>query len=455
MSPIRPGLRPAALFATLVLATVVGGCKTDNPNFCGNGDTRPECTGVDAAIDGAAGCMAMPALCTADQTCAADDICVDCTVGNNHQSADCTSPATSVCDTTRACRACAADTECDSKFCDHGACAPAAQVLFVRPDGNDVDNNCLAIATPCKTVTHALGEVPTSGAEPNTSRRYIKLMTAATYVEPGVVMIDDKTVVIVGAPVVGTERSVLDRTNNGITMEIKGGADVRLERLAVANATGNAATGIFCREDAKLVADNIEVTNNTGLGIEGNTCVLTLRNSIVSRSVVGGVSVTAARVVIVNNVIVDNGGNTTSSFGGLRIDVGVDPTSVIQSNTIVGNHAAVSDGVTCIIPELTILNSIIHGDGLKARVSGACVFDHTLYGPDDPGNLLGTTRGNMAVPMLASFMFQAPADYHIKAGSVARGKGTLVGLAPEAAKDLDGQPRPQGAPDVGADEIPD
>ena len=31
----------------------------------------------------------------------------------------------------------------------------------------------------------------------------------------------------------------------------------------------------------------------------------------------------------------------------------------------------------------------------------------------------------------------------------------FAGLAAEAMTDLDGQPRPQGAPDVGADEIPD
>ena len=464
MSPIRPGLRPACLLATLLVATAAGACKTDNPNFCGDGDTRPECTGIDAGIDGRTGCMANPALCMAGvETCAADDTCVDCVDGNDHQSADCTEAASPVCATNRDCRACAADSECDSAFCDHGLCAPAAQVLFVKFTGGDDggSNHCADRAMPCKTLTHALAEVPPTGTDPSISRRYIKLMAAETYAEPGLVTIDGKTVVIVGT-VTSTDRSVIDRTNGGANMEIKGGADVRLEALAVANTTSSGANGIFCREGAKLLADNIEVANNTGIGLVGDTCNLTLQNSVVARSAGGGVSLTGnVRVVVVNNVIVDNGSSAAggSDFGALLISASVMSTSVIQSNTAVSNHAVTGqpDGIDCRPAGLTTRNNIVTGDATKARVSGGCMHANVLYAPDDPGARLGGNNGNMLIPNEADLQFVNPAtkDYHLKPASFAKGKGSTTGLAPEAAKDIDGQPRPQGAADVGADEVPD
>ena len=457
MSLIHLSLRDAArVVAVLALAASAAGCEKDNPNFCAGDDPRPECN-VDARpIDAREGCTANPELCAADEDCL-DNVCVDCTGADDHQDADCTDPAAPVCDVSRDCRACAADSECDSDFCDQGACAPENSVLFVEvTSGSDSgDNTCASKASPCRTLTHALSKVPPTNGAPAQNRRYIKLLTTGTYAEPGMVIIDDKTVVIVGAPPTGGNRSVIDRSTMGQTMEIKGQAHVRLERLAVNDANGNAAKGIECKESATLLADGIEVANNSGIGIVGDPCTLILRDSVVTRSAGGGVSVTNGRVVLVNNVIVDNGGNTSSSFGGLRLDVGVDPTSVVQSNTVAGNNAMATDGITCLNDTITVLNSIVFGDGLKARIAGTCIFDHTLYGPDDPGALLGTARGNMLVPNMAAFMFRGPADYHLDPGSIAKGKGTVTGLAPEAAKDLDGQPRPQGAPDVGADEIPD
>jgi hypothetical protein len=259
----------------------------------------------------------------------------------------------------------------------------------------------------------------------------------------------------VGVPVNAGNRSYIVRNTNGPALVIDDDANVRLERIGVNDSANNmAANGIQC-SSARLVADGIEVRGNDGNGISSVACELVLRNSSISENTTGGVSVSGGRVVIVNNVIVDNGSNTMSSYGGLRIDVGTDVASVVQSNTVMGNNATISDGVTCAIPGITVLNTIIFGDATKVRVAGTCTFDHTLYGPDDPGAMLGTARGNMLVPAMGDFNFEAPGDYHIKSDSVAKGKGTTTGLAAEAMTDVDGQPRPQGAPDVGADEIPD
>jgi hypothetical protein len=451
-----------AIFAAALLAAATAACETKNPNACTDGDQRPECTGLDAGIDAVEGCTDNPGLCTLEEDCL-NDVCVDCTSANDRQSADCTDPAAPVCGTNRDCRACAADVECDSNLCDHGACAPVGQVLFVRPDGDAAPaNECTNPATPCKTLTQAIAKVPATGGDAGANRRFIKLMAIGTYTEPGVVIIDDKTVAILGAPLAGTDRSLIDRSTNGPSLDIRNNADVRLERLGVVNGTANSsAHGIIC-STSTLVATGIEIGNNSGVGLNADSCQLTLNASLVIRNAAGGIFVTGpARAVVTNNIIVDNGTSTAggSDFGALTITGTVLQSSVIQSNTAIGNEAITGqpDGIDCRVATITARNNIITGDATKARVAGACMHDHTLYGPDDPGGRLGTGNGNMLIPTEAMLEFVNPAmrDWHIKPTSFAKGLGTTTGLAPEAMTDLDGQPRPQGAPDVGADEIPD
>lgn len=460
MSPTHLSLRDAArVVAALALAACAAGCEKDNPNFCASDDPRPECN-VDARpIDAREGCTANPELCAVDEDCL-DNVCVDCTGADNHQDADCTDPAAPVCDVSRDCRACAADSECDSDFCDRGACAPENSVLFVEvTSGSDSgDNTCENKSSPCQTLIHALSKVPATGGAPAQNRRYIKLLTTGTYDEGGQLTISDKTVVIVGAPLVAGERSVIDRDGNGLTLAITSGADVRLERLAVNNGVNNtSADGISCASST-LVADGIEVHNNNGTGIVGDNCKLTLRNSIVSSNDEGGISVQGSdRAVIVNNVIVGNGG-VSSPFGGVRVASADPATSVIQSNTIASNIANAttqSDGIECLVPGVTVRNMIIHGTSDRFRVAGACAFVNVLFGPTDNGaRLTGASNTLVANDAAYKFVDAATRNFHIAADSVAKGQGTVTGLAPEAMTDIDGQPRPQGMPDVGADEIP-
>lgn len=445
---------PASLAASLLLG--LAGCDKDNPGYCGN-----ECP-VDADdIDAPSGCIANPGLCTGDLVCdTSDDTCVDCRMPNNHQSSECTSADQPVCGANRDCRACAADSECDSEFCDHGSCAPTGQVLFVRPNGDDGGGNmCTDKNAPCKTLTRAVAVTPTTAGSPATNRRFVKLMTVDTYPEPGLVSIDDKTMIIFGAPLAGTDRSVIDRAGNGVTMEIKGGAEVRLERLSVSNGLNNtSADGIVC-SSATLVADGIEIDNNNGTGLVGDACKLTLKNSVISRNDEAGISVQGERVVIVNNVIVENGG-VASAFGGLQLLGGVLNTSVVQSNTIAHNRASNGtqpDGIDCAVSGLTVANNIVYGTTDRQRVAGVCTFVNTVFGPTDNGLRLTGGAGNVLTLTDVDFKFTDAAlrNYHIGATSVAKGKGTTTGLATEAMTDMDGQPRPQGACDVGADEIPD
>lgn len=348
------------------------------------------------------------------------------------------------------CRSCTADADCESDFCFRDTCAPSGLVLFVRPDGVDGANACTDRTRPCRTLTQALANVPATGGIASATRRYIDLMTVGGYAEPANVSIDDKTVVIRGAPPVAGARSVIAPMGS---LQLTNGADVQLERLALSDPD---VGGIVCSRST-LFANDVRVVDNNATGIRGEPCAVTLRNSVVPRNAGGGVSVEGDRVVIVNNVFVENGA-ILSAFGALRVS-GVPSASVIQSNTIVANRAATgqSDGIDCSAVALRLRNHIILGEAGRARVSGNCTYDHALYGPDDPGGQLAAVNGNMLVAddALLQFVDTAHHDYQIKSSSIAKGKGTSTGLAPESATDIDGQPRPQGAPDVGADEIPD
>lgn len=339
------------------------------------------------------------------------------------------------------------DSECVSGFCFHGGCAPEGTVLYVRPDGMDGANACTSATAPCRTVAQALSLVPSAGGSP-TNRRYIKLVAAGLYAESVSLAIDDKHAVVRGPA--GEAEAVIAPADN---VRIANNSNVTLEHLTLQRQN---AGGIIC-SNSVLTVDGVRVVDSSTTGIRAEPCELTVRASVIAHNAGGGVYAEAQRVVLVNNVIVDNGG-ILSSFGGIRVS-GLLQGSVVQSNTLVGNRAATGqvDGIDCNAVSLQLRNNIVFGASGRSRVGGNCAHDHTLYGPDDPDGRLGTTNGNRAIPDDAAFRFVATArdDYHIGAGSVANGAGTTTGLAAEALTDLDGEARPRGACDVGADEVGD
>src|SRR5207248_1203718 len=86
--------------------------------------------------------------------CASDGACVACL-----SNADCADSAAPTCDAvTRACRACAADTDCDSGVCDlgEGACIGASDIYYVDDDAGCGAGDGSAAAPLC-SVAEALG----------------------------------------------------------------------------------------------------------------------------------------------------------------------------------------------------------------------------------------------------------------------------------------------------------
>lgn len=453
------------LLASALLVLAASGCILKDSNHCALDNSCPiDAREIDAPIDGRMGCDQDPGICTPTENCLAN-VCVDCRTPSNMQDGDCETPEAPVCRTDNDCHPCMADSECTARLCFEGACPSAVLFIAPGPAGNDEGGArpCTNPAMPCRTLTHALTRVPAIGGDADANRRTIRVAPGA-YDEPGQVVIDDKAVVIAGLPT--GARPVFTRSGNGTMLRIANNADVHLDHIAI-SMSGNMLShhGIDC-SNATLVADDVELDRNRGVGLRSDGCTLTVTRSIISANGAGGIDASSGTVRIVNNVIVRNG-NDGSAFGGVSIGAGVVAAgSALQSNTIVGNSVTVAlapDGVVCPLTGLTARNNIIYGaNGLAPRVAGACPHVYTLFGPTDPGNLLTPGEGNMLVDSDARFLFRDPPmrDYRLMiiappgTASVARDKGTTTMAAEEAAFDLEGQGRPQGLPDVGADEIP-
>ncbi len=219
---------------------------------------------------------------------------------------------------------------------------------------------------------------------------------------------------------------------------------------------GNTATwaaGLRLINDANVTVIGNEIRENVAsiggggidLGCCGGVRPLIARNLIANNdggSRGGGVIVDTTQADVVNNILV---GNQASLGAGVWLDgMAAHPTQVaLINNTLVGLDSGdqavwVGDNVTAVLA-----NNILAGHSVgivhSAPVSSTVTADHNLFwNGSDP--LLGIH------PVLADPLLDAA--YHLTAASPARDAGTPVDLT----VDFDGDPRPIGGYDIGADE---
>ncbi len=480
-------LRAAALaslsLAALVSVSFVAACGEQNPNFCEGAG----CTEIDAAIDAApitcdtdgpdptcpAGtpiCVSgeCTGMCASDADCVGRPVaesichvpsgaCVTCDESNmqalpSSTEDDCPGPTTAVCDaTSHTCRACTTHSECFSGVCDAGRCAPPAEVIYMTTGGSDGGNNCdnPAPTMGCLTLNFAISKL-------TATRKYIHMAPSAT---PYAARNNTDRADFNGdtAHVIGYGAEVRRIGADGEVIEVRGGSNVLIEGLTVANAT-NPGSGAGIKVDAsRLELFKARIQNNAYVGIiaGGTNASLRVTRTTISGNDGGGILATNVPFVLVNNFLVNNG-DAASLVAGLSVS-SAGATSVLEFNTIVDNNGDVGiSDVNCTNSMVIARNNIINGIATKPRVNGNCTHRNTLYGPD--GTIAGTA--NTLVADRDMYRFIGSGNYHLdpaaNPASVAVGAADSTSLLGEALFDFDSQARVSGAAtvDVGADEIP-
>ena len=190
-----------------------------------------------------------------------------------------------------------------------------------------------------------------------------------------------------------------------------------------------------------------------GIGINGGTPVLISGNLILNNVVDdygGAISITYNDTILENNIIASNEAPTSA---GVYIK---QASPIFKHSTIARNTEG--DGVGISIGQdssVVMINTIIvsHTLGITVTAGSTATLDATLWGSGpwsngidwDGDGTIGTSVDLWGDP---DFVDPDGDDYHIGSNSDAINVGIDAGLT----KDIDNQPRPYQAPDIGADE---
>jgi hypothetical protein len=206
------------------------------------------------------------------------------------------------------------------------------------------------------------------------------------------------------------------------------------ESIALGFGGGFALAGASPWLEGNIILDNqaIGAEGGTGGGVDIRSChYFTLTNNIIARN---GISTT---------------GVVSASGSGIYIGTSGAIIGRVAHNTIVANLTG--DGVGVCVgtsSQVLLYNNIIVSQTVGITNAGAptstVTADHTLFEGNGLSYGAGVTSTNEV-----SGPAGLTADYHLQSGSNAIGHAiTLTWVT----RDIDGDPRPLGLPDVGADE---
>jgi hypothetical protein len=371
-----------------------------------------------------------------DMTCGPAGACVACTPNDPPtQDPVCTTATAPVCGADGMCRACTDHRECDSGACDlaTGMCADAADIAYVDHDASGGNTACTAGAK-CDSITKGLA----------TNRPYV-VMDADAYQED--LALANRVVTLVGYGA-----STMAQTNGVDALVVTGSSGT----VSVFGLTlGSSARGLSClgstvSSTASVSLVDVTVSGNSQSGIDVSQCNVVVSASRITSNTGGGggagIYIHSGGFDVTNTVIDDNG--NAGLYGGVRIDEPRATPQRLDFNTIVGNRAASTGypGIGCAASTAVAHfdSNIIDGNtgasgGIQVQTGGNCAYDHSVINPTPSGGT-GNLTGD---PML-------DASFHIASGSPATNAGTVSG-APDT--DFEHQPRSDGMPDIGADEL--
>jgi hypothetical protein len=351
---------------------------------------------------------------------------------------------------------CTTGADCASGACDElaGQCLAEAATLYVATTG--ADTGTCSRPAPCATVTYALTLIdPARHAIAVAGGTYNGNITVAN---PGTL---SGPIVITGDPA--------DRARfTGLTnLNVSG--DVELEDIVVDGATGAA---VFVVTSSNLVVSHADLVNSMGDGIRSTNSnpstirvldsnlshnanigihvgrgTLEVRRCNLSSNLAGGLLADSAVQITLTSSVLALDGSATSGRGGITmqnqatfVDFGFNTVAFNQVSSTATNAPALQCSNAAEIHDSIIFSNA--GGTSPTQITG-CTARYSLF---DSTPLPGV--GNLT----GSAAFVDPAgNFHITAASSAHSTADQTATEP---LDIDGQPRPQGQYDIGADEIP-
>ena len=253
--------------------------------------------------------------------------------------------------------------------------------------------------------------------------------------------------------------TILDAEGRGRVVYVGGNITATIDgfRITAGDATGlgggpsgiDAGGGIYVISSTAMIANNWVFSNTAGVGgaiylASGDD---TLINNIVSqnRAVVDGdgIFVAGAAAELVHNTIAQNGPTAGSGTGVFVTNNGALSSSVSLTNTILVSHAVGMDVATgnAAAVEATLWGAGLWSNALDWRGDGL-ISVGTINVHEDPA-FSCPGRSSTCSPTSQN------QEYHIGMSSPALNAGLNSGVE----RDIDGDPRNDGQPDLGADEL--
>jgi hypothetical protein len=418
------------LVGAMIAAVLATGCGRElNRVFCDKHPEDVDCRNAGfVAIDAPMGeCQssmmcggATPVCDTASQTC------VQCIIDVNVNACSGT-----FCGQDNQCHGCVFDANCTaSGVClPNGMCADAGVVLYARPMGT---GDC-SQANPC-TFTQAVAAV-------TPTRHIVKLTvnSGLTYREGPLSFATAQEGVQILA-----DSAVFEPNANGDAITVTAG-NVEIVGLTIRNTNGS---GINCDGNATFAMRRGAVTDNAGFGIVSQGCKVTIERTRFQRNPSGAMDLTAGTLELRNNIIDHNGTSDSLDNGNVTM---TNVSGRFVFNTVVQNLSKGGGsrigGINCTAASglsMLISRNIISSNGGGSTFGGDCVPVANFTGAFDMVQFNNNNEYKLTAATPPSTIRDDPMSL------------PDCTLTPEPMltyiDDFEGQSRPAGYCDRGADE---
>jgi parallel beta-helix repeat protein len=235
-------------------------------------------------------------------------------------------------------------------------------------------------------------------------------------------------------------------------------SDGKVSGNSVTSNTGSWGGGVQVESSDATLSGNTISANiaNRGGGLSLLKGHPTLSGNSVLRNAAdegGGLVLWTTDATLVNNIVADN--NAGRAGSGLYVEVS---SGRLLHNTISRNRGGDGSGVHVARPTgsaqqstVALTNSIVvsHSVGIMVAAGNVATLESTLWNANtadwDGAGTINHSHDHSGNP---AFVAPSAGDYHIGPASAALDRGVDAGVA----SDIDSQPRPYQAPDLGADE---